>query len=261
MAGIPARLVTGFLATEWNEFGHYYTVRQRDAHAWVEVYFPQSGWITLDPTPASSEAATQLWWQSPSSIVDSIHLKWDHLFVNYSVGDQFAVVQGIRQSGEAVRIRVADSLAGALGAGSMLLSRFLKMLIPVGLARTAILLVALIAATYLALDIISRQRRASLLKQDRHSTNQQTITVLYSKMIDSLARQGIAKRASTTPLEFLLIVHEQWPEVSPIASALTDLYVRVRFGQAPLTAEDQSSAENLLRTLRTLPRPASAFQK
>ncbi|MBI4000562.1 MAG: DUF3488 domain-containing protein, partial [Nitrospira defluvii] len=38
--GIPARLVTGFLATEWNAFGHYYTVRQRDAHAWVEVYFP-----------------------------------------------------------------------------------------------------------------------------------------------------------------------------------------------------------------------------
>ena len=32
--GIPARLVTGFLATELNEFGGYYTVRQRDAHAW-----------------------------------------------------------------------------------------------------------------------------------------------------------------------------------------------------------------------------------
>ena len=38
--GIPARLVTGFLATEWNEYGGYFTVRQRDAHAWVEVYFP-----------------------------------------------------------------------------------------------------------------------------------------------------------------------------------------------------------------------------
>jgi hypothetical protein len=47
--GIPSRLVTGFLATEWNEFGSYYTVRQRDAHAWVEVFFPQSGWITMDP--------------------------------------------------------------------------------------------------------------------------------------------------------------------------------------------------------------------
>ena len=50
--GIPARLVTGFLATEWNEYGGYFTVRQRDAHAWVEVYFPRSGWITMDPTPS-----------------------------------------------------------------------------------------------------------------------------------------------------------------------------------------------------------------
>ena len=56
--GIPARLVTGFLATEWNEYGGYFTVRQRDAHAWVEVYFPHSGWITMDPTPTVSAAVT-----------------------------------------------------------------------------------------------------------------------------------------------------------------------------------------------------------
>ena len=42
-------LVTGFLATEWNDFGGYFTVRQRDAHVSVEAYFPQSGSDHLRP--------------------------------------------------------------------------------------------------------------------------------------------------------------------------------------------------------------------
>ena len=50
-AGIPARYVTGFLPGEYNDVGGDYIVRESDAHAWVEVYFPDYGWITFDPTP------------------------------------------------------------------------------------------------------------------------------------------------------------------------------------------------------------------
>jgi hypothetical protein len=52
--GIPSRYVTGFLVREQNLLGHYYTVRERDAHAWVEAYFPGRGWISYDPTPPSA---------------------------------------------------------------------------------------------------------------------------------------------------------------------------------------------------------------
>jgi transglutaminase-like putative cysteine protease len=47
--GIPARIVMGFLPGE--RVGSHVTVRKDDAHAWVEVYFPEWGWITFDPTP------------------------------------------------------------------------------------------------------------------------------------------------------------------------------------------------------------------
>src|SRR6185295_13922646 len=73
--GIPARLVTGFLATEWNEYGGYFTVRQRDAHAWVEVYFPYSGWITMDPTPTVSAAVTSSRWEAFSRLMASVGLQ------------------------------------------------------------------------------------------------------------------------------------------------------------------------------------------
>jgi hypothetical protein len=50
-ARIPARVVGGYLVSERNPFGDFYTVRERDAHAWVEVWFPETGWETWDATP------------------------------------------------------------------------------------------------------------------------------------------------------------------------------------------------------------------
>ena len=41
----------------WNDFGQYYAIRQGDAHAWVEVYFPGYGWLTFEPTPPSGALA------------------------------------------------------------------------------------------------------------------------------------------------------------------------------------------------------------
>ena len=51
-AGIPARIVTGYLGGIINPVGHYLIVRQRDAHAWSEIWLPDQGWVRVDPTAA-----------------------------------------------------------------------------------------------------------------------------------------------------------------------------------------------------------------
>ena len=49
-AGVPARVVTGYLGGEWNPVGGYLIVRQSDAHAWTEVWLEGQGWTRIDPT-------------------------------------------------------------------------------------------------------------------------------------------------------------------------------------------------------------------
>ncbi len=59
MAGIPARVVTGFSTGATDTKTGEYVVRDFDAHSWVEVYYPGWGWLTFDPTPAASPARSQ----------------------------------------------------------------------------------------------------------------------------------------------------------------------------------------------------------
>ena len=59
MGGIPARVVTGFSTGATDTKTGEYVVRDFDAHSWVEVYYPNWGWITFDPTPAASPARSQ----------------------------------------------------------------------------------------------------------------------------------------------------------------------------------------------------------
>lgn len=51
-AGVPARVVTGYLGGEWNPIREYFVIRQSDAHAWAEVWIEGRGWTRIDPTGA-----------------------------------------------------------------------------------------------------------------------------------------------------------------------------------------------------------------
>ncbi len=58
--GIPARLATGYSTGSYDPVLDQSVVRERDAHAWVEVWFPNHGWVPVDPSPGySALAATQ----------------------------------------------------------------------------------------------------------------------------------------------------------------------------------------------------------
>ncbi len=89
-AGVPTRVVNGFLGGDWNDVGEYLTVRQGDAHAWIEVYVPDMGWVPYDPTPAieSSFLDRSGLGRFLSDSADALRHGWTRWFLEYDLRRQ-----------------------------------------------------------------------------------------------------------------------------------------------------------------------------
>lgn len=53
LAGVPCRYVTGYIVRERNDYDQYWVARNRHAHAWVEAWDEEQGWVTVESTPAA----------------------------------------------------------------------------------------------------------------------------------------------------------------------------------------------------------------
>ena len=251
--GIPARLVTGFLATEWNEYGGYFTVRQRDAHAWVEVYFPHSGWITMDPTPTISAAVATSRWEPLSRLADSVRLQWDRLFVHYSAKDQLAVVHGVREGSDVVRERMSRWV---LSLGATISQAFIRLTHMAQAFHSGML--GLIAGTIvigLSLVLLMLRDRIGLWAVTNllpKSDPQLVIVQLYSRMLRIVERHGVSKPPAATASEFARLVEREWKAAGPMVADVTALYHQGRFSRAPLTQDDLSRVTEQLGRLQSL---------
>jgi len=142
-AGIPARLVGGYLGGEVNQVSGYLMVRQYDAHAWAEFYDPQLGWFRVDPTAAvaperveqgltaalSSSDLASLPLLSSARIgdwdlagdvlrwMDSIEHRWNLWVVGYDSNVQYRFLSDLLGEVTAARIGVAVLIGGGIGLG------------------------------------------------------------------------------------------------------------------------------------------------
>ena len=252
--GIPSRLVTGFLATEWNEFGSYYTVRQRDAHAWVEVYYPQSGWVTMDPTPSNAVPITPSFWVAFQRFGESLRLHWDRVFIRYSGRDQLTIIHHLREGSDSAR-DVFGQWISTLGSTY---AQFVRTwLIRAQTAHrsivwTVILLTAISIACLIAL--ISHRWPYGRSVQHPTARTQHQIVQVYRKMLDLSVQRGIRITASTTPTEVARLVSEKWADAGSLVARLTAVYCRARFGVDPLSGEELRAAVEDLGMLKRLAR-------
>jgi len=230
--GIPSREVNGFLPGEFNDLAGDYIVRASDAHSWVEAYFPGSGWITFDPTPAATASRAGLF-SRLNLYLDWMQLTWNEWVINYDFAHQLLMAKNVRQNStdysESIRRWFRRTQERGMS-GLIKWQRghtFLSILFPVALVFLLVVL---------RFDWIrSAFRWLSLALQMRQPTarrnNPQLASRLYAEMLRVLEKRGYTRAETQTPGEFAATLAVQ-PGLSSAVGEFTSLYAEARFGGA-----------------------------
>jgi transglutaminase-like putative cysteine protease len=235
--GVAARLVNGFLPGEYNEASGAYTVRQSDAHSWVEVYFPQTNsWVTFDPTPTAGRTArvrTGLAAQL-SKYTEALDLMWFQYVVGYDKQEQHSLAASLRKDLVDLRRSSSNTLDRARGALPSILR---PVLFTVG-GLSVLIMVGLVARRVRHLG----WRRG--LRVWRAGAEPESSRVeFYERLVGLLEKQGIKRETYQTPLEFASSVGMNE------ARAITSAYNRVRYGEEKLSPSERKQIEELLLAL------------
>lgn len=209
-AGIPARVVTGYQGGEINPIGDYLIVRQRDAHAWSEVWL-DGAWVRIDPTAAvaphriergSSEALRDersamrnsfergmlgAMWRQAGFGWDTLNNRWNLWVLGYGPDNQIA-----------------------------LLSRF-------GLRSWTGMMLAMLAMLGVVLFVT-----AAVLTRRRADGD--PVRQLYERFCAKLARRGIARAPSEGPAVFAARASDQRPDLAAAIASINRRYIAMRYG-------------------------------
>ncbi len=247
--GIPARVATGFSGGEWNDYGQFYTVRQRNAHAWVEVYIPSiRDWEAFDPTPLGEAMppAPTGWFAQLDSRLAHLRLLWNSYVVNYSSQEQIDLRDGA--------IRLLASLSDAIPAlGSRLFG--LKGGWGGGhggLVGLAVLLWFCVGTALIARWLLRLWRRARAVRL----APGRPAVAFYRRMEAILRRRGFRRGAAVTPNEFAAAVIAQGGSAFAPAALIADAFGRVRYGAQPLGPRDEAQVADVLARLADAPKGA-----
>ncbi|QKT03615.1 DUF3488 domain-containing transglutaminase family protein [Ectothiorhodospiraceae bacterium 2226] len=215
-AGVPARVVTGYLGGEYNPVGDYLVVRQSHAHAWAEVWLDGRGWTRVDPTHAvapervdtSSRRSALLsdagvLEQAPGWLGaalrqarharDTVNHRWNRWVLGYTAQRQARVLDALGLDGLSRR-----AMAGVIG----------------GIVVVLLLGVALWLAV-------------------REPPVGDPASRLYGRFTRKLARRGLVRAPGEAPLTYAQRVGAARPDLARHTMLITRLYCKLRYTPRP----------------------------
>lgn len=115
--GVEARVVTGFLVSEYDSVSEAYIVRESNAHAWVEVRTGEWQWTTYDPSPQEAlleaQTANRTWLDQFRWMLDPLEFAWQSRVVSFDSGSQAELAQRLSDSFQGTAQRALDNLRSA----------------------------------------------------------------------------------------------------------------------------------------------------
>lgn len=213
-AGVPARVVTGYLGAEHAAIGNYWIVRDSDAHAWSEVWIAGAGWQRVDPTatadpvrlssgigaalsdisdlPYMARAQGNAWYEA-RLVWDAVNAGWNRWFLAYGPDLQ-------------QQLFAALGIAGFGGAIAVL----------TGLITAVLVLVSLWLAWRM-----------------RERVSDDPVVRAWQRVCRRLARRGPARRIGETPRHYAARVAAARPALAESIVDLAARYSRLRYQPAP----------------------------
>ncbi len=230
MLGIPSRVVNGFRSDEFNDLTGYYVVRAKDAHSWVEAYFPGYGWQTFDPTPAG-DAGTPQGWGRLALYVDAMASFWRDWIVSYDSTHQYvlgqAAVSGTRNLWENSRTWARERYAAMLLWARRSQDRVEHSPLRWAVIGLGIVLVFLVLGN---IGRIARGMHQRWLRLHPERSPQQSAAMWYERMTRTVARKGVERSTAQTPREFLDKIADR--RLHAPVERFTDVYESARFGNS-----------------------------
>jgi transglutaminase-like putative cysteine protease len=210
--GIPARVAAGYSQGQFNSETGAYRVRENNAHAWVEIYFPRYGWIEFEPT--ASELAIER--PKPPRVIEPSEARSESEPLR---DEEWFLEDDLEHGGPFIPAQAPRGWQTVRWLGGLILA-----LIPAGLAT----LWALRERKLRGLNLVER---------------------VYHRLCDFARRLGIEYRRHQTPYEYAAALITALPEGQVPVRRIADLYVRERFSGREVSGKEAEEAWRGLRPI------------
>jgi transglutaminase-like putative cysteine protease len=236
--GIPARVVNGFRGGAFNDLNSSYILRSKDAHSWVEAYFPEYGWATFDPTPGSgaTDSSPSGNWARLALYMDVLSETWREWVINYDFTHQVRLSYELSSK--------ANSVQGETR--SWFWRKYRKLLQGVrrfqgsvrDISLQSVVLIGILVLLIVLLPFAPRAYRTfqrTKLRRDPQRAPKHVASFWYTRMLQLMERKGIRKSPAQTPSEFAAAIPD--PRVRQEVVVFTDHYQRARFDESVQDAQ------------------------
>lgn len=232
--GIPSRVVLGFTPGNTLEDGRL-VVRDRNAHAWVELWMPSQGWVKFDPTPRTDGI-------NPAAAADLPFRAADHLDAAQASETRPRTDAGGTPTTVDTTVPISPNGGLSGEAPSDLPARTRSVLVPLLVFAIALSLVP-------SVKWLRRRRRLRLLARG-------DVSGAWQEIVDRLTDLGAEMRQSETPAEVAA-------QVGPVLAPLADVYAESVYGpRVPLSNRRVALAtRSLTETETDLAREYSVFKR
>jgi transglutaminase-like putative cysteine protease len=225
---IPSRVVNGFRSGQFNDLTASYIVRASEAHTWVEVYFPNYGWSTFDPTPPDPNSTSLLRTSRIGLYLDALGEFWREWVINYDFSHQ-----------SNLSFRAALLSRNRMFSWKLEMLRYYYKLVArarttdprqfmrrYGPALLIFVVVLLLAINITRLIRVWRNYRIAVRPE---TAPRAAASIWYERMTAAVARRGCQKKPTQTPAEFATSITD--PALQRAVSVFTQHYHRARFGE------------------------------